>query len=53
MARKISRADVATYLLSEMTTSMGAGRTLLVDGEAEAAVLANDDLRQTAGASLK
>jgi DNA-binding IclR family transcriptional regulator len=53
MARKISRADVATYLLSEMTTSMDAGRTLLVDGEAEAAVLANDDLRQTAGASLK
>ena len=53
MARKISRADVATYLLSEMTTSMDAGRTLLVDGEAEAAVLANDDLRQTADASLK
>lgn len=53
MARKISRADVATYLLREMTTSMDAGRTVLVDGETEARALADDDLRQTAGASLK
>ena len=53
MARKISRADVATYLLREMTTSMDAGKTVLVDGETEAPVWADDHLRQTAGASLK
>lgn len=52
MARKISRADVASYLLSEMTTSMDAGRTVLVDGEAETAALADNGLRQTEGASL-
>ena len=53
MARKISRADVATYLLREMTTSVHAGKTVLVDGDAGAPVLADDDLRQTAGASLE
>lgn len=52
MARKISRADVASYLLSEMTTSMDAGRTVLVDGEPETAALADNGLRQTEGASL-
>jgi hypothetical protein len=36
-----------------MTTSIDAGRTVLLDGETEAPVLADDDLRQTAGASLK
>lgn len=51
-ARRISRADVASYLLREMTTSMDAGRTILVDGQAKARVLADSDLRQTAGASL-
>jgi uncharacterized protein YbjT (DUF2867 family) len=52
-ARKISRADVASYLLREMTTSMDAGRTVLVDGQAKSRVLADKDLRQTAGASLE
>lgn len=53
MARKIARADVASYLLREMTTSMDAGRTVLVDGETEAPVSADDESRQTADASLK
>ena len=35
-ARKIARADVAHYLLHEMTTSTDAGRTVLVDGETHA-----------------
>lgn len=52
-ARKISRADVATYLLREITTSMDAGKAVLVDGGAESPELADDELRQTAGASLK
>ena len=52
-ARKISRADVASYLLREMTTSMDAGRTVLVDGETEARISADRDLGQTAGASLE
>ena len=52
-ARRISRADVASYLLREMTTSMDAGRTILVDGQAKARVLADNDLRQTTGASLE
>ena len=52
-ARKISRADVASYLLREMTTPTDAGRTVLVDGETEVPVSANDDSRQTVGASLK
>ncbi|TSA16475.1 MAG: NAD-dependent epimerase/dehydratase family protein [Betaproteobacteria bacterium] len=52
-ARKISRADVASYLLREMTTSMDAGRTVLVDAETEALISADRDLRQTAGASLE
>jgi hypothetical protein len=53
MARKISRADVASYLLREITTSMDAGRTVLVDGEAKVRVPADNGLRQTAGASLE
>lgn len=53
VARKIARADVATFLLSEMTTATDARRTVLVDGETEDAVLADDDSRQTAGVSLK
>lgn len=32
LARKISRADVAKYLLREMTTSKDAASTVLVDG---------------------
>ena len=51
-ARKIPRADVATYLLREIARPMDAGRTVLVDGETEAPALADDDLHQTAGASL-
>jgi len=35
-ARKIARADVARYLLHEMTTSTDAGKTVLVDGETHA-----------------
>ncbi len=53
MARKISRADVASYLLREMTTSMDAGRTVLVDGETEAPSSAEDDLRRAAGVALQ
>ncbi len=53
IARKISRADVASYLLHEISTSMDTGRTVLVDGETEAWVLADDESRQTADASLK
>jgi putative NADH-flavin reductase len=44
IARKISRADVATYLLRELTTSIDEGRTVLVDGEIKVPALANDDL---------
>jgi putative NADH-flavin reductase len=51
-ARKISRADVASYLLQEMTTSIDAGKTVLVDGVTEAPVLADDESRLTAGATL-
>lgn len=53
MARKISRADVASYLLREMTTSMDAGRTVLVDGETEAPSSAEDDLRRATGVALQ
>ena len=49
-AGKISRADVASYLLREMLTSMDAGRTVLVDGETEAT--ADDELRQVARATF-
>lgn len=52
-ARKIARADVASYLLREMTTSKNAGRTVLVDGLAKARVSVDKDLRQTAGAALE
>ncbi len=51
-ARKISRADVAAYLLREMTTSRDAGKTVLVDGETEVRMPDDQDLRQTANASL-
>lgn len=51
-ARKISRADVASYLLQEMTTSLDAGRTVLVDGESDDLVSSDRDLEQTAGTSL-
>jgi putative NADH-flavin reductase len=53
IARKISRADVATYLLREMATSRDAGKTVLVDGDDNARVLADEDSRQTAGATLE
>jgi len=53
IARKISRADVASYLLREITMSMDAGRTVLVDGEAKVRVPADNALCQTAGATLE
>ncbi len=43
-AGKISRADVASYLLREMTTSTDAGRTVLVDGDTEAPLSADKGL---------
>jgi nucleoside-diphosphate-sugar epimerase len=51
-ARKISRADVASYLLREMTTTADAGSTVLVDGDTEASLSADNGLGQTECALL-
>jgi putative NADH-flavin reductase len=52
VARKISRADAAGYLLREIMTPRDAGKTVLVDGEAKARASVNSGLRETGNASL-
>jgi putative NADH-flavin reductase len=51
-ARRISRADVAAYLLREMTTSKDVGKTVLVDGETEVRMPDDKDQHLTVNVSL-